>query len=173
MAAGNKTNLFKSKNLYASMGRFKLPALQRPPALADLQSMLSEDKQQFGPVIELPWRYRDEDYSLVRTSARAGAEQSPTWALRKGKGDRAEQIWAYETSDISLVHSMTLSAFPEEALPAPEAGSFYAISKSNEQLDSAGGIEHYTGEKAEVAEKKTQDAPPLDQQRKGVFEGDL
>ncbi|PWT98001.1 MAG: hypothetical protein C5B53_07270, partial [Candidatus Melainabacteria bacterium] len=121
MAAGNKTNLLKTKNLYATLGHFKLAPLQHPPTVADLQTMLSEEKRHFGPVIELSWRYRDEDYSLTRTSPRPGSEQNPTWALSKGKGDSAENIWAYETSDVLLVHSMTISAFPEEALPAPEA----------------------------------------------------
>lgn len=84
------------------------------PALEDLEYLYSEAAKQPGQLIELPWFLNQEHYVLTAKLERRTSEQGHQWSFYRGHGLNCKLEWNYESSDILMVHSLVMTAFPGE-----------------------------------------------------------
>lgn len=92
--------------------RHRLPEQSRIPNLPDLEYLYAEAAKQPGNLIELPWTENRQPYVLTAKLERRNNEQSHQWSFYRGDDQSSKLEWTYESSDVVMIHSLILTAFP-------------------------------------------------------------
>lgn len=101
--------------------RQRLPEQSRVPVIPDLEYMFSIAAKQPGFVVELPWSVDRKSYVLTAKLERRNNEQSHQWSFYRGNGADSKLEWSYESSDLVMIHSLVMTAFPPDAIVVDQA----------------------------------------------------
>lgn len=168
----------------SSQRRQRLPEQSRVPEVPDLEYMFGIASKQPGFVIELPWSVNRQPYVLTTKLERRNNEQSHQWSFYKGDGADSKLEWNYETSDLVMIHSLIMTAFPPESIIPDQAvlaslqpgANLEERQQSGQHSGSQPVLEQqHSGPQPVVAQQNGQHSGPQAIHRKvmGVMEGSL
>lgn len=94
--------------------RHRLPEQSRIPNLPEIEYLFVEAAKQPGHLVELPFNANQQPYTLTAKLERRNNEHSHQWTFYRGEGQTSKLEWTYESSDIVMIHSLVMAAFPPE-----------------------------------------------------------
>lgn len=156
----------------SSQRRQRLPEQSRVPEVPDLEYMFGIASKAPGHVIELPWSVNRQPYVLTAKLERRNNEQTHQWSFYRGDGAESKLEWNYESSDLVMIHSLIMTAFPPDSI-IPDPSVLASLQPGAEERQQSG---QHSGSQPVVAQQNGQQhSGPQAIQRKvmGVIEGSL
>jgi hypothetical protein len=153
----------------SSQRRHRLPEQSRVPEVPDLEYMFGEAAKQPGHVVELPWAINRQPFVLTTKLERRNNEQSHQWSFYRGDGADSKLEWNYETSDIVMIHSLIMTAFPSDD-PVTDRALLATLQPQGYNNGQQSGPQQIVGQNSNAQQSGSQ---PRNRQARGVMEGSL
>jgi len=109
------------RGMASAQRRHRLPEQSRVPNTPDLEYLFGEAAKQPGHLVELPWTIDRQQFVLTAKLERRNNEQSHQWSFYRGDGPSSKLEWSYESSDVVMIHSLIMTAFPPEPVKSDPA----------------------------------------------------